>query len=150
MRPLELTFSALGPFAGQQTLDFTALQGSSFFLIHGPTGAGKTTILDAICFALYGETSGGEREVKQMRCDLADPGLATAVTFDFALGGARYRVSRQAEHERPKTRCAAARGARRFQRGQLGQSSLTLSFHLGARRSNHATTPSMASARPIR
>ena len=104
MRPIELTFAALGPFAGQQTLDFTALQGSSFFLIHGPTGAGKTTILDAICFALYGETSGGDREVKQMRCDLAEPGLATSVSFDFALGGARYRVSRQAEHQRPKLR----------------------------------------------
>ena len=59
MRPLVVTMQAFGPFTGLQTLDFADLRGIGFFLITGPTGAGKTTILDAMSFALYGETSGG-------------------------------------------------------------------------------------------
>ena len=58
MRPIKLTVRAFGPYAGEQVFDFDALDGRSFFLIHGPTGAGKTSILDAICFALYGVASG--------------------------------------------------------------------------------------------
>ena len=58
MKPLKLTVRAFGPYPGEQVLDFAELKGRSFFLIHGPTGAGKTSILDAICFALYGQASG--------------------------------------------------------------------------------------------
>ncbi len=62
MKPLKLTMQAFGPYAAKQELDFRELDGRPFFLIHGPTGSGKTTILDAMSFALYGETSGGERD----------------------------------------------------------------------------------------
>jgi exonuclease SbcC len=95
---------AFGPFAGEQVLDFTVLGSSACFLIHGPTGAGKTSILDAICFALYGDASGGERDPKRLRSDHAEPALATEVVFDFSLGADAYRVSRSPEQERPKLR----------------------------------------------
>lgn len=102
MRPLRLVMSAFGPYAAVQELDFTELGDRSFFLIHGPTGAGKTTILDAMCFALYGDTSGARREGKQMRSDHADWNTVTYVTFDFAVGPEVYRVQRHPEQERPK------------------------------------------------
>lgn len=104
MRPLRLEMQAFGPYAACQELDFTCLGTNSFFLIHGPTGGGKTTILDAICFALYGVTSGREREARHMRSDYADPALPTQVTFDFSLGEKRYRVLRCPEQERPRKR----------------------------------------------
>lgn len=104
MRPVVLTMSAFGPYAGIQTIDFTQLGKRTFFLIHGPTGAGKTTILDAICFALYGDTSGAYRDGKSMRSDHADPTAATEVTFDFTVGAEAYRVQRVPEQERRKKR----------------------------------------------
>lgn len=102
MRPIKLIVDAFGPYAGEQVFDFARLDGRSFFLIHGPTGAGKTSILDAICFALYGQASGTLRNPKGMRSDHADPATLTEVTFDFALGPQRYRVWRSPEQERPK------------------------------------------------
>ncbi|TYO95104.1 AAA family ATPase [Desulfallas thermosapovorans] len=102
MKPLRLIMCAFGPYAGVQEIDFTELGDRSFFLIHGPTGAGKTTILDAMCFALYGDTSGAQREGKQMRSDHANPDTVTEVTFDFAIGSGVYRVRRRPEQERPK------------------------------------------------
>jgi len=104
MRPIKLTMSAFGPFAGVQVIDFRDLGDKNFFLIHGPTGAGKTTILDAICFALYGVTSGAERKGKQMRSDHASSKLQTEVTLDFKLRGKIYRVTRRPEQERPAKR----------------------------------------------
>ncbi|ABZ84159.1 exonuclease sbcc, putative [Heliomicrobium modesticaldum Ice1] len=104
MKPLKLTMQAFGPFAGVQVIDFNELGGQSLFLIHGPTGAGKTTILDAITFALYGDTSGGEREGRQMRSHHASPKVETEVIFDFALGGEVYRIARKPEQERPRQR----------------------------------------------
>ena len=71
MKPLVLTMRAFGPYAGEQRLDFRELGNAGLFLIHGPTGAGKTMILDAICFALYGETSGGDGE-REMRSDIPE------------------------------------------------------------------------------
>ena len=106
MRPVQLALHAFGPYAAQQVLDFRQLGDRTFFLIHGPTGAGKTTILDAMCFALYGETSGGERDARQMRSDFAEPTIPTEVTFDFALGTEVYRVTRSPQQERPKRRGA--------------------------------------------
>ena len=102
MRPLRLAMSAFGPFASTQEVDFSALGTNPLFLINGPTGAGKTTILDAICFALYGKTTGDEREGSQMRCDVADDNLLTEVTFSFCLGEAQYRIRRVPEQDRAK------------------------------------------------
>mgnify|MGYP000903196193 FL=1 len=104
MRPLLLKISAFGSYAGNQIIDFAELKGRTFFLIHGPTGAGKTTILDAICFALYGDASGEHRSSKSLRSDHADPAASTEVMFDFAVGQARYRVQRIPEQERLKRR----------------------------------------------
>lgn len=104
MRPLRLEMVAFGPYAGTQELDFGDLGDKRFFLIHGPTGAGKTSILDAITYALYGDTSGEERSGEQMRSDFADPLLPTSVTFDFSVGAERYRVWRRPRQMRPKQR----------------------------------------------
>lgn len=104
MRPLRLLTKAFGPYSGELILDFRQLGERTLFLIHGPTGSGKTTILDAICFALYGECSGEERDARQMRSDHADPQLLTEVIFDFRLGSDDYRVYRRPEQHRPKKR----------------------------------------------
>ncbi|KJS11914.1 MAG: hypothetical protein VR67_12180 [Peptococcaceae bacterium BRH_c8a] len=106
MRPLKLGMTAFGPYAGTQVLDFTELGQRNFFLIHGPTGSGKTAILDAMCFALYGDASGAQRDGKQMRSDHADLSLATEVEFDFSVGRECYRIRRNPEQERPKKRGA--------------------------------------------
>lgn len=102
MTPLTLTLQAFGPFARRDTIDFTALGRSPLFLINGPTGAGKSSILDAICFALYGQTTGNERDAGQMRCDQAAPDLLTEVTLTFRLRESTYRVRRVPQQERPK------------------------------------------------
>lgn len=102
MRPLSLSMSAFGPFASTQSIDFTVLGTNPLFLINGPTGAGKTTLLDGICFALYGKTTGNEREGSQMRCDMADDSLLTEVTFSFQLGSNSYRIRRVPEQDRIK------------------------------------------------
>jgi DNA repair protein SbcC/Rad50 len=104
VRPEKLVLEAFGPFADTQTIDFRELGERNFFLIHGPTGAGKTSILDAMCFALFGETSGNERTARQARCDHAAASAATRVTLDFAVGAERYRISREPEYEREKKR----------------------------------------------
>lgn len=109
MRPLSLSMSAFGPFASTQQLDFTALGTNPLFLINGPTGAGKTTLLDGICFALYGKTTGNEREGSQMRCDMADDSLLTEVTFSFQLGNSCYRIRRVPEQDRVKKAVTAQR-----------------------------------------
>ncbi len=69
MKPITLSMQAFGPFADKQVIDFTRLGSNPLFLINGPTGSGKTSILDALCYALYGETTGNERDAMQMRCD---------------------------------------------------------------------------------
>jgi exonuclease SbcC len=94
--------SAFGPYAAEQPLDFRQLGDKRFFLIHGPTGGGKTTILDAMCYALYGDTSGKERDGEQMRSQLASAERSTFVTFDFSIGDKQYRVRRSPRQERPK------------------------------------------------
>jgi len=104
MKPLRLVLQAFGPYATRQELDFADLDGQDFFLIHGPTGAGKTSILDGISYALYGETSGGLREARDMRSHFADPALETRVRFEFQLGDCVYRVDRCPEQMVPKQR----------------------------------------------
>jgi len=104
MKPLHLTLEAFGPYAAHQELDFADLKDQAFFLIHGPTGAGKTSILDGISYALYGETSGGQRETRDLRSHFAAADTPTRVVFDFALGDRRYRVARSPEQQVPKQR----------------------------------------------
>ena len=104
MRLDRLVMQALGPFAGREVIDFRELQGQALVLINGQTGAGKTTILDAVCLALYGASSGKSRDGKDMRCDHAQTGLTTTVTLDFRLGDKAYRVHRTPEQMRPKKR----------------------------------------------
>ena len=104
MRPLKLSMQAFGPYAGKQDLDFGDLGDNRLFLIHGDTGAGKTSILDAMCFALFGKTSGDERDGSQMRSDFAAPEMPTEVRFDFAVGNEAYRIVRKPTQERPMQR----------------------------------------------
>ncbi|WP_374605573.1 AAA family ATPase [Niveibacterium sp.] len=104
MKPIRLTLQAFGPFAGREVVDFTRLPSDALFLIHGPTGAGKTSILDGICYALYGDTSGSERSAKEMRSHHASDDTLTEVEFEFELGGKRFRIKRTPEQERTALR----------------------------------------------
>ncbi len=104
MQPVKLVMAAFGPFPASEVIDFTRLGENPLFLINGPTGAGKTTILDAICFALYGKTTGNEREGFQMRCDLAEPATLCEVCLDFRLGDRYFQIRRVPEQQRPKSR----------------------------------------------
>lgn len=97
MKPISLTMQAFGAYADKQVIDFTLLGSNNFFLIHGPTGSGKTTILDAISFALYGTASGDLRETKSLRSDYADPSCQTEVTFKFLANKKVYEVTRTPE-----------------------------------------------------
>jgi DNA repair protein SbcC/Rad50 len=100
VKPLRLSMKAFGPYSREEMIDFGRLGERMFFLICGPTGSGKTTILDAMCFALYGETtSGNDRDARKMRSDFVDSSQLTEITFDFALRGSVYRVHRSPEQE---------------------------------------------------
>ena len=105
MRPLKLKMTAFGAYVKPVELDFEkGLGDNKFFLIHGATGAGKTTILDAICYALYGESSGGSRTGKMMRSEQAAPTDKTEVEFTFALRGKIYRIKRNPKYTRARLR----------------------------------------------
>ena len=95
MRPLRLTLQAFGPYKDNMVVEFSRLGG--LFLISGPTGGGKTSLLDGICFALYGASTGGQRTFPQMRCDNAPQELPTLVELEFALQGKTYRFHRELE-----------------------------------------------------
>ena len=104
MRLHTLELRAFGPYATGQRIDFDRLAASGLFLLEGPTGAGKSTILDAITFALYGGLAGEESGEDRLRSHFADPAAEPTVTLEFSLHGTRYRVTRVPEHRRPKKR----------------------------------------------
>ncbi len=102
MRPIKLTVSAFGPYAGKEVLDMEKLGDRGLYLITGDTGAGKSTLFDAIMFALYGVTSAGKRTASEMRSTYADPGTETFVELVFDYAGKRYTVRRSPDYLRDK------------------------------------------------
>ncbi|WP_043629498.1 AAA family ATPase [Nonomuraea candida] len=106
MRPHRLTLTAFGSFPGTETVDFDALSEAGLFLVHGPTGAGKTTILDALCFALYGQVPGQRNSARSLRCDHAPPTVGPSVTLEVSIRGRLLRIQRSPAWQRPKLRGA--------------------------------------------
>src|SRR6478609_11369896 len=104
MRLHSLEATAFGPFADTVHVDFDHLSDAGLFLLSGPTGAGKTSVLDAVCFALYGDVPGDRSAAKRLRCDQAPPGVAPRVTLETTLSGRRFRIARSPAWERPKKR----------------------------------------------
>ncbi|WP_281155073.1 SMC family ATPase, partial [Streptomyces sp. HYC2] len=106
MRLHRLDITAFGPFGGSQTVDFGALSAAGLFLLHGPTGAGKTSVLDAVCYALYGAVPGARQSGQgtTLRSDHAAAGTRTQVTLDLTVAGRRLEVTRLPPWERPKKR----------------------------------------------
>jgi exonuclease SbcC len=104
MRFHRLTITGVGPFRGRQEVDFDAVSASGLFLIEGPTGAGKTTIIDAIVFALYGSLSGADSDPGRLRSHLCATGEPTEVTLEFSVGGVRHTITRNPAYERRKSR----------------------------------------------
>ncbi len=105
MKPIKLEISAFGPYADKMpVIDFTMFEEKGLFLISGDTGAGKTTIFDAICFALYGVTSGTYRDAKNLRSEYAKDSTESYVDFYFTHQGRDYHIYRQPAYERAKQR----------------------------------------------
>ncbi|WP_438316199.1 AAA family ATPase [Streptomyces sp. HUAS TT3] len=105
MRLHRLRITAFGPFAEPQEIDFDALSAAGIFLLHGPTGAGKTSVLDAVCFALYGSVPGARQAPgTSLRSDHAAPATPTEVTLELTAGGRRLEITRRPEQDRPKKR----------------------------------------------
>ncbi|MFD8379909.1 AAA family ATPase [Streptomyces sp. NPDC059679] len=105
MRLHRLTMTAFGPFGTTQEVDFDELSSAGLFLLHGPTGAGKTSVLDAVCYGLYGQVPGA-RQVSglSLRSDHADPHTPTEVVLELTVGGRRLEITRRPEQPRPKKR----------------------------------------------
>ncbi|MFG3662103.1 AAA family ATPase [Streptomyces sp. NPDC047706] len=106
MRLHRLDITAFGPFGGAQSVDFDALSAAGLFLLHGPTGAGKTSVLDAVCYALYGSVPGARQtgQGTALRSDHAAPGTRTSVTLELTVAERRLEITRQPPWERPKKR----------------------------------------------
>lgn len=105
MKPIKLIISAIGPYAGEiSPIEFDAFEEKGLFLISGDTGAGKTTIFDAICFALYGTTSGTYRDTKNLRSEYAKGSVPSYVEFYFSHQGREFHVKRHPAYERQKQR----------------------------------------------
>ncbi|HEY1155091.1 MAG TPA: SMC family ATPase [Arthrobacter sp.] len=104
MRIHHLRISGFGPFAGTEDIDFDRLSAHGLFLLNGPTGAGKTSVLDAICFALYGSVPGARQDGKRLRSDHAEPGQEPAVTCEFSAQGRRFEVTRSPAWDKPSAR----------------------------------------------
>ncbi|MBG6216732.1 exonuclease SbcC [Arthrobacter sp. CAN_A6] len=104
MRLHSLSIQAFGPFAEKQSVDFDALAAQGLFLLNGPTGAGKSSVLDAICFALYGSLPGTRNAAKRLRSDHAPVGLSPEVELEFTVANRRFRVERSPQWDRPSKR----------------------------------------------
>ena len=105
MKPIKLTLSAFGPYAGTMPeISFEPFEDRGIFLITGDTGAGKTTIFDAICFALFGKTSGDFKDIQNLRSEYADPKTDSFVDFTFSHQGKTWRIVRKPWYVRPKLR----------------------------------------------
>lgn len=104
MRILSLTIEGFGPFAGREEINFEKLSSEGLYLIAGPTGAGKTSILDAICFALYGRVPGARDEAKQLRSQFASSNTPTQVILECEVRDKRIKIERSPAYERPKQR----------------------------------------------
>ena len=102
MRPVKLVINAFGPYASRAEIDFKQFGENGIFLVTGDTGAGKTTIFDAITFALFNKTSGTEREINTLRSDFAEPKEETFVEFTFTHMGREYTINRSPQYQRPK------------------------------------------------
>lgn len=102
MRPLKLTIKAFGPYAETEVIDFTELGNRTMFVISGKTGAGKTTIFDAISYAIYGKASGEDRNGPELRSQFAKDDLLTEVSLDFSLRGKVYSITRSPQQLKPK------------------------------------------------
>lgn len=102
MKPINLTISAFGPYKNMVSIDFTKLGENGIFLITGDTGAGKTSIFDAISFAIFGEVSGSNRPIQSIRSDFADPDTETFVELEFLHKNKTYKILRNPSYEKPK------------------------------------------------
>ena len=116
MKPLKLTLQAFGSYIDRTEIDFERLGENRIFLISGPTGGGKTTLLDAMCFALYCRATGGRRSWAGMRAAGAPPEQETLVEFEFTLGRERYRFCRS------RSFCAGWHRQMRYSLRRTGQS----------------------------
>ena len=123
MRLHRLEIQAFGPFADRQSVDFDALSAQGLFLLNGPTGAGKSSVLDAVCFALYGSVPGARQAAKRLRSDHAAESVAPQVILEFSVGGRRFRVERSPAWERPSRRGTGT---------TTEQANTLLSEHIGA------------------
>ena len=104
MRLHRLRLAAFGPYATEQVIDFDRLAHGGLFLLEGPTGAGKTTILDAVTFALYGGLAGEDSADDRLRSHFAAPAAPTVAELELSLRGVRYKITRGPEYRRPKKR----------------------------------------------
>ena len=112
MRPEKLTISAFGPYADKTEIDFSRLGEGGLYLITGDTGAGKTTIFDAITFSLYGQASGQVRDSAMFRSKYADTATETFVELEFSYQGKKYQIFRSPEYMAPKRYRADAQKSR--------------------------------------
>ncbi len=119
MRLHRLDITAFGPFGGFQTVDFDELSSAGLFLLHGPTGAGKTSVLDAVCYALYGSVPGVRQSGQGLglRSDHAEVGTRTEVRLELTVAGRRLELTRQPPWARPKKRGAGSTPATRHRAG---------------------------------
>ena len=99
-----LSMTAIGPYAGTEVIDFTTVGRAGLFLLEGPTGSGKSTIIDAITFALYGKVAQASADVERIHSHHADPRTVPVVTLVFETQSGIYRVQRTPRFERPKSR----------------------------------------------
>lgn len=122
MRLHRMEITAFGPFAGTVAVDFDELSEAGLFLLSGATGAGKTSVLDAVCFALYGDVPGDRGSAKRLRSDQADPSTRPSVRLEATLAGRRFRIVRSPSWSRPKKRGSGT---------TVEQASVTVSEHVG-------------------